>query len=203
MTTPQRRPLNLADLDLGQARRRAAPVAERVLMNETALNELLNPLRYHASGRGARRADQLAHAYNAFREMTVDQILVSAGIPEGHLANFERDLEQRAEQVNQSFRLLACHAVAELTDPTPPAPPAMMRSGPAHAGPHLGHFGPASAVGIANHTVDEMNRKSGHFWTSVARRIDREEGNNWRMEPRERDYCDEDEDYDDYDDVRY
>ena len=195
MTTPK---LNLASLNLGDARRRAAPVADRLLMSDAALDELLNPMRYHASGRGERRANELKNAYNAFRDSTVDQILVSAGIPAAHVDNFERDLTQRAEKVNESFRLLACHALAEMGDPTPPEPPVMARSGPAAAGPHLGHFGPADPVGVARHTVDELNRKNNHFWNSVARRV---EHARWDARPPWNEMPEDEDEYE-YPDVR-
>ena len=191
--------LNLGDLDLGDARRRAAPAAAKLCMSETALDELLNPVRHHAAGRGDRRARQMLDAYNHFREGTVNQIVASAGIPPEHLAQFERDLVQRAEQVNQSFRLLACHSLAELSDPTDPAPSEMVRSG-ARMGPGVNqHFGGETACGVAKYTVEEINRKANHFWDSVlhrisdAERVDRYGDNRW----------DEDEDGDEDEDDEF
>ncbi len=171
--------LNLNTLDLGDARRRAAPVAQKLLMTDVQMDELLNPVRHHASGRGDRRARQLLDAYNHFREGTVDQIVGSAAIPQEHMASFERDIIQRAEQVNRSFGLLACYALAELTDPSPPDAPVMVRSGNRMAPGVNQHFGGETAWGVADFTVNEINSKANHFWNSVLRRVElaeREDG---------------------------
>ena len=190
--------LNLSTLDLGDARRRAAPVAERLLLTNVQMDELLNPVRHHASGLGDRRARQLLDAYTHFREGTVDQIVGSAAIPQEHLATFERDLVQRSEQVNQSFRLLACHSLAELSDPTTPDAPAMVRSGMRMAPGVNQHFGGETAWGVAEYTVSEMNRKAGHFWNSVLRRIRDSERDDGCRDCDDCDDCtDGDEDYPD------
>ena len=188
--------LNLGNLDLGDARRRAAPAAAKLCLSETALDELLNPVRHHAAGRGDRRARQMLDAYNHFREGTVNQIVASAGIPPEHLAQFERDLLERAEQVNRSFALLSCYALAELSDPTEPVPTAMVHSG-SRMGPGVNkHFGGETALGVAEYTVEEINRKANHFWDSVldrisaAERVDRYGHGRWDDD---RDEEDEDE----------
>ena len=172
MPTPE---LNLKNLDFQVMRRNATPVAERVLMTKKQLDDLLNPVRHHVSGNGDRRARQMVDAYNHFREMTIDQVIASAGVPEAHLERFEADLVERAERVNESFKLLACHALAELTDPSPPEAPKLFMSGAHRGGGHNLHFGSETDVGLASFTVDEMNRKANHFWNSVRNRIKAEE----------------------------
>lgn len=185
--------LNLADMDWSDAQRRALPKANCLLMTDAKLDELLNPVHFHVSGKGKRRAAQLRNAYNHFRETTVDQIVGSASVPNEHMATFERDLVQRAEQVNKSFQLLACYTLAELTNPTEPEPPVMVRAG-LRVNPELNfHFGSETAVGLAKYTVEEMNKKANHFWNSVMRRIDAND-NRWNNATHNNESADQDED---------
>lgn len=197
LVTPNNPRLPIERLNLDSVRRQARSLANDIVMRDDQLDALLAPVRHHPSGHGARRADQLRLAYSTFVDMTVDQIVGSAAVPQGHLDNWRNDITRRSEQVNESFRLLACHAIAELTDPTPlPALP-LRPAGPVSGmRPDNASFGPANAADLAQFTVDRIHEKSNHFWNSVLKRVNAERGCvRWN---------DRDDDYDgDYDDDDY
>ena len=187
--------LNLNNLELPrEARRDAERMAQKILLSDAKMEDLLNPLRHHHTGRGARRADQLLREYGNFRVQTVDQVLSSSALPVGEArTNLANDIEQRVSAVNKAFGNLACHAVAELTEPTPLPPDPMMAPGNIR----LQSYGPAPASDISRGFVARVNGTANHFWNSVQSRImnSARDRTDWRenLEDVDQcDYCDED-----------